>query len=141
MKAIRIHQHGGIEVLKVEEIPTPKPAQGEVLVRMKAAAMNHMDLWVRQGMPGVKIPLPIILGCEGSGVVEAVGNDVKNFKKGDEVVVSPGTSCGQCEVCVSGKDHFCRHYEIYGENRDGMEAEYVVVSERDLFLKPKNISF
>jgi NADPH:quinone reductase-like Zn-dependent oxidoreductase len=141
MKAIRIHSHGGVDVLKVDEIPVPKPGAGEVLVKIRAAAMNHMDIWVRQGMPGVKIPLPIILGCEGAGVIEEVGVEIKNFKKGDEVVISPGTSCGKCEACLAGNDHYCRSYGIYGENEDGTETEYKVVPERNLLPKPKRISF
>jgi NADPH:quinone reductase-like Zn-dependent oxidoreductase len=142
MKAIRIHIHGDPKVLRIDDLPVPKlSGDGTLLVRIRAAAMNHMDLWVRQGMPGVKIPLPIILGCEGAGIVEEVGSGVKNFKKGDEVVISPGTSCGQCESCLSGNDHHCRSYGIYGEHRDGTEVEYKVVPEENLLPKPKNISF
>ena len=142
MKAIRIHQHGGPDVLKIDDLPVPKLEDGKsVLVKVKAAAMNHMDLWVRQGMPGAKIPLPIILGCEGAGVIEGVGAGVRNFKRGDEVVISPGTSCGQCESCLSGNDHYCRSYGIYGETQDGTEVEYKVVPETNLIPKPKNLSF
>lgn len=142
MKAIRIHQHGGPEVLKIDDLPVPILEDAKsVLVKIKAAAMNHMDLWVRKGMPGVKIPLPIILGCEGAGVIEEAGAGVRNFKKGDEVVISPGTSCEQCESCLSGNDHYCRSYGIYGEHLDGAEVEYKVVPEGNLLPKPKNISF
>ena len=141
MKAIRIHKHGGPEVLQIDEMEIPKPSHGEVLVRILAAAMNHMDLWVRMGLPGVQIPIPIILGCEGSGVIEEIGLGVKNFKKGDEVVLSPQTSCGRCEACVSGNDHHCRSYQIYGEHTQGTEAEYKVMPESDLFPKPNNLSF
>lgn len=132
MKAIRIHAHGGNEVLKVDDVPVPTLLPEHALVRIKAAAMNHMDLWVRKGLPGVKIPLPIILGCEGSGVIEETG---------EEVVISPGTSCGICEACLSGNDHHCREYKLYGEHQDGTECEYKVIPKRNLLPKPKNLSF
>ncbi|HEX5037003.1 MAG TPA: zinc-binding dehydrogenase [bacterium] len=132
MKAIRIHAHGGPEVLELDDIEVPEARAEHVLVRMKAVAMNHMDLWVRKGMPGVTIPLPIILGCEGSGVVEGTG---------DEVLIAPSTSCRACEACLSGNDHYCRQYKIYGEHRDGLDAEYVLVPAYNVFPKPKHLSF
>ncbi len=141
MKAIRVHSHGGPEVLQIDTIDVPRILPGHALVRIRAAAMNHMDLWVRKGMPGVTLPLPIILGCEGSGTVEETGPGIKNFKKGDEVVISPGVSCGVCEACLGGNDHSCRSYGIYGETEDGTEVEYKIVPERNLLPKPKNLSF
>lgn len=141
MRAIRIHDHGGPEVLKIDEIDIPKILPEYALVRVRAAAMNHMDLWVRKGLPGVKIPLPIILGCEGSGVIEETGPGIRNFKKGDEVIIAPSTSCGACEACLAGNDHHCREYKIYGEHRDGIECEYKAVPECNLLPKPKHLSF
>ncbi len=141
MKAIRIHQHGGPEVLKIEELPTPKLAAAQVLVKIHAAAMNHMDLWVRNGMPGVKLPLPMILGCEGSGVVVEVGSGVKKIKKGDEVVINPIVSCGQCDRCLEGNDHFCPKFGLLGETEDGVDSEFRAVFERRLIPKPKYVSF
>jgi len=141
MKAVRIHSHGGPEVLKIDDIDVPKVLPEHALIRVKAAAMNHMDLWVRKGLPGVKIPLPIILGCEGAGVIEEAGECLRNFKKGDEVVIAPSTSCGVCEACLSGNDHYCREYKIYGEHRDGTECEYMLVPACNLLPKPKNLSF
>ncbi|HSA59347.1 MAG TPA: zinc-binding dehydrogenase [bacterium] len=140
MQAIRIHAHGGPEVLKIDDIDVPELRPDHALVRVKAAAMNHMDLWVRKGMPGVKIPLPIILGCEAAGVVEDPG-DLRNFKKGAEVVIAPSTSCNICEACLSGNDHYCREYKIYGEHRDGTECETMLVPACNLLLKPKRLSF
>lgn len=140
MRAIRIHAHGGPEVLTIDDIEVPKIQPEHALVKIKAVAMNHMDLWVRKGLPGVKIPLPIILGCEASGVIEDAGN-VRNFKKGDEVVVAPSTSCGVCEACLSGNDHYCREYKIYGEHRDGAECEFMLVPACNLLPKPKALSF
>ncbi len=141
MRAIRIHQHGGPEKLQIDELPIPEPAAGEVLVKIRAAALNHMDLWVRNGMPGVKLPLPIILGCEASGVIESVGQGAKQYRKGDEVVVIPNRSCGECPSCREGNDHFCPRFGLYGETEDGLDAEYKVVPERNLILKPASLSF
>lgn len=145
MKSIRIHAHGGPEVLKIDDIEAPEVRAGHALVKMKAIAMNHMDLWVRRGLPGVKIPLPIILGCEGSGVIEDVGAEIEGgapcWKKGDEVLINPSTSCGVCESCLSGRDHHCRDYKIYGEHQDGLECEYKLVPVHNLFPKPKKLSF
>lgn len=142
VKAIRIHRHGGPEVLQIDDLPIPDAkGAGHLLIKVRAAAMNHLDLWVRQGLPGVKIPLPLIPGCEGSGIVEGCGTGVKNFKKGDEVVISPGTSCGLCEACLSGHDNYCPAYGIYGETENGTETEYMVVPERNLLPKPANLSF
>lgn len=148
MKSIRIHQHGGPEVLKIDNLPVPRlsdPAYAglshPILVRIHAAAMNHLDLWIRQGLPGLKLPLPRVLGCEGSGVVEEVSAGVRNFKKGDEVVIAPGRGCGRCESCLSGHDNFCLDYGIYGETEDGLDCEHKVVPEENLFRKPANITF
>ena len=92
MRAIVFHQHGDLDVLKLEELPDPTPAHGEVVVALEAAALNRLDLFIRQGLPGV--PLPHVLGCEGAGHVAAVGAGVTHLKEGDRVVVTPGTSCG-----------------------------------------------
>lgn len=139
MRVIRIHQHGGFDVLKIEELPIPSPGPEEVLVKIRAVALNHMDLWVRQGIPGVKLPLPLIPGCEGAGVVES--GKLKKFKRGDEVIVTPGLSCGSCPACAAGNDHHCPSFGLYGETEDGLDAEYKAVPERNLMPKPKTINF
>lgn len=141
MRAIRIHEHGGPDVLRIDEIPQSRPTADGLLVKVKAVAMNHMDLWVRNGMPGVSLPLPIILGCEASGVVEEVGPAVKNYKKGVGVIIIPNRSCGVCPACREGNDHFCPQFGLYGETEDGLDVEYKVVPERNLLLKPKSLSF
>lgn len=141
MKAIRVHRHGGPEVLAIDELPVPTPKEGELLVRIQAASLNHMDLWVRNGMPGVKLPLPMILGCEAAGVVTEVGGGVKRFKKGDEVVLFPNRSCGACAPCREGNDHHCPSSGLAGETEDGVDAEYQALSERYLHIKPKGVTF
>lgn len=141
MKAIRIHAHGGLDQLKFEEIDNPKPKPGEALIQIKACALNHLDLWVRKGIPGVKIPLPLIPGCDISGVLAQVGQDITHLQEGDEVVISPGVSCGYCPKCLSGLDHHCRHYGIIGENQNGGYTEYISLRPQNILPKPKNLSF
>lgn len=142
MKAVRFHEHGGPEVLKYENAPDPTAAPHEVLVRVKACAMNHLDVWVRKGMPGVKIPLPHIPGCDIAGEVAAVGSVVTRIKPGQRVAVSPGISCGQCARCLSGRDNLCHTYEIIGGYRiDGGYAEYVKVPEVNILPLPDGMSF
>jgi len=132
---------GGPEVLEVADLPVPEPGPKEVRVRLKAAALNHLDVWVRKGVASPKLPLPHVLGADGSGVVDAVGPGVEGFAPGDEVVINPGLSCGRCERCLAGEDNLCPRYQILGEHRHGTYAEYVVLPEANLAPKPKNLSF
>lgn len=141
MKAAFFKAHGGPEVLQIGELPTPSPDWGEVLVRVRSASLNHLDLWVRQGLPGLKIAFPHIPGCDAAGVVEEVGPGVTAFKKGDAVVVHPGLSCGSCEACGSGWESLCPEYRILGEHLSGAFAEWVKVPARNLFAKPDALSF
>src|SRR5438093_1461417 len=120
MKAVRFHRHGGPEVLRYEDdAPDPVPGNGEVLVSVRACALNHLDLWARNGLPNVKIPLPHISGSDISGVVEWVPDGEREFEKGAEVIVNPGISCGRCEKCLLGMDNQCRFYTIVGYEVDG----------------------
>ena len=140
MKAIRFHTHGGPEVLKLEEIPDPQIAQNQVLVRIKACALNHLDLWLRQGLPGVKVPLPHIPGCDISGEVAAVGELCTRVKVGEAVMISPGRSCGQCPQCLGGRDNLCPNYQIIGGyGLDGGYAELIAVPEVNVLPLPKGL--
>ncbi|MEJ5337359.1 MAG: zinc-binding dehydrogenase [Thermus sp.] len=141
MRAVVMEARGGPEVLKPTEMPTPEPGPKEVRIRVRAAALNHLDIWVRKGVASPRLPLPHILGADASGVVEAVGPGVTAFAPGDEVVVNPGLSCGHCERCLAGEDTLCPRYEILGEHRHGAYAEYLVVPEVNLLKKPQNLSF
>ncbi len=141
MRAVRVYEHGGPEVLRLEELQTPEPGPGQVRVRVRAAAMNHLDLWVRKGIPGVRFPLPLTLGSDGAGVVDAVGPGVKSARPGEEVVLNPGVSCGVCAACLRGRDNLCREYGLLGEHRDGTDAEFVLVPEANLVRKPANLTF
>lgn len=136
MKAVRFHTHGGPEVLQYEEAPDPKPNGDEALVRVSACALNHLDIWARNGLPNVEIPMPHISGCDIAGVVEWVPPEEKEFAKGDEVIVNPGVGCGRCEKCLLGHDDQCRQYSIIGYGLDGGFAELVKVPRTNLIRKP-----
>jgi NADPH:quinone reductase-like Zn-dependent oxidoreductase len=141
MKAVRFHRHGGPEVLQYEDAPDPVPDADEALVRVKACALNHLDIWARNGLPNVKIPLPHISGSDIAGVVERVPKEERGFAKGDEVVVNPGMGCGRCDSCLSGKDNQCRDYTIIGYGVDGGYAELIRVRRDHLIRKPRGMSF
>lgn len=139
MKAVRIHEHGGQDVLRWEDIEIPDIGDDQVLVNIKATAMNHLDLWVRNGIPGV--PLPIILGSDGVGIIEKKGIGVKGYEVGDAVVIQPLTYCGRCRFCRKGLENYCESWGILGENQDGTMAEYIAVDEKNIRLKPRQISW
>lgn len=141
MKAVLIHEHGGVDKLLFEEYPVPKIAADEVLVEVKAAALNHLDLWVRQGMPAFKLRMPHILGSDAAGVVVEVGDVVKNVKVGDPVLLAPGWGCGSCHACLNGDDNLCRNYQILGETAQGCYAQYVKAQAENAFLIPEGLSF
>lgn len=140
MKAVLFQAHGGPEVLEYAEIATPEPGAGEVLVRLHAAALNRLDLWVRDGWPGIKLQLPHIPGADGAGVVAATGMGVSHWNEGDRVVINANLSCGECEYCISGRDHMCRKWQLLGETTRGTYAEYIVVPERNLIRVPEDFS-
>ena len=141
MQAVRFHAHGDIEVLKYEEAPEPKIEATEVLVKVKACALNHLDLWLRQGVGDWKLPLPHIVGSDVSGEVAEVGSEVKRVKAGERVLLCPGISCGQCEMCGKGLDSACRSYTVLGVFVDGGYAEYVKAPEVNVIPLPGDLSF
>ncbi len=141
MKATIFDEFGGPEKLIYREVPTPKPGHGEVLVRVRACALNHLDIWIRQGIPAYKINLPHISGSDLSGIVEEVGPEVEGFAPGDPVVIFPGLSCWRCEFCLSGNDNLCVQYRIVGAGSDGGYAEFCVLPAINLLPKPKRLSF
>lgn len=137
MKAVFFEQHGGLEVLRYAEYPTPNPGPGEVMVRMKAAALNRLDIWVREGWPGIKLELPFIQGADGAGVVAALGEGVREFMPGDRVVVNANLSDGTCDQCRQGQDNRCANWGMLGETRNGTYAEYLVIPARNLLHVPQ----
>ena len=141
MKAAIFRQHGGPEVLEYTDVPEPALRANEVLVEVKACALNHLDIFVRNGLPGIEIPLPHILGNDVAGVVREAGELVTWAKPGDEVMVQPGVSCGHCEACLSGRDNMCREYDIIGYRRNGGYAELVAVPGVNIIPKPANLSW
>jgi NADPH:quinone reductase-like Zn-dependent oxidoreductase len=141
MRAIAFKQHGEPSVLQELELPTPPVSARGVRVKVKAVALNHLDLWVRRGLPTLKLPLPHVLGSDIAGVVDAVGPEVDDLQPGAEVVVSPGLSCGACARCLRGDDHLCRSYRIIGEHLAGGYAEYVSVPRQNVLPKPRGLTF
>jgi len=141
MRAVIFEQHGGPEVLKFTEVSKPTIKANEVLVEVRACALNHLDVWVRNGLPGIKIPLPHILGDDVAGVVREVGELVTGVNAGDEVMIQPGVSCGHCAECLAGRDNMCDDYDIIGYRRDGGYAEFVAVPGINVIPKPKNLNW
>lgn len=141
MKAVIFSQHGGPEVLRFTEAPDPQIKANEVLIEVRACALNHLDVWVRGGLPGTKIPLPHILGDDVAGVVREVGELVTWTKPGDEVMVQPGVSCGHCIECLAGRDNMCDSYDMIGYRRDGGYAELLSVPGVNVIPKPQRLSW
>jgi NADPH:quinone reductase-like Zn-dependent oxidoreductase len=141
MKAVVFKQHGGPDVLHLAEVADPQIKPNEVLISVRACALNHLDVWVRNGLPGIKIPLPHILGCDVAGVVQEAGDLVSWVKTGDEVMLQPGVSCGHCAECLAGRDNMCDEYDIVGYRRDGGYAELVAVPGVNIIPKPKQLSW
>lgn len=141
MKAVIFRKHGGPKVLEYAEVPEPAIKADEVLIEVRACALNHLDVWARGGLPGIQIPLPHILGNDIAGVVREVGALATWVSPGDEVLVQPGVSCGHCHECLRGRDNFCRDYDILGYRRDGGYAELVAVPAVNVIPKPKSLSW
>ncbi len=139
MQAAHIPAHGGPNVIKIVDLPIPLPAAGEVLVRMLAVSLNHLDLFVRAGMPGVKLPLPLIPGCDGIGEITQLGDGVHGFRSGQRVLIEPGYSSGTSPHDLAGNDHLSNDYQIRGEHFDGLDREYVAVASRFALPLPDGI--
>jgi NADPH:quinone reductase-like Zn-dependent oxidoreductase len=139
MKAVFFEKHGDASVLQYGERPTPEPGRGQVRVAVRAAALNHLDIFVRNGIPDV--PLPQIPGADGSGVVDAVGDGVDGLHAGDRVLIQPGLYCNVCEFCRAGEQSLCVKFQILGEHAPGTFAEFAVIPSRNLFPIPDGLSF
>ncbi len=139
MKAIRFSAFGGTDVLRYEEAPRPVIGPGEILVQLKAAALNHLDLWVRSGARERNIPLPHIPGSDGAGIIAEVGSAVNGPKPGDEVLISPGLSCGHCDLCLGGRDNLCKNYRVLGTKEDGTYAEFVKIPAANVLPIPEGL--
>ncbi len=141
MLAAVIRAHGGPEVLALEELPDPHPAAGQVRVRVRACALNHLDLWTRRGLPGLKLAWPHVLGNDVAGEVEAWGEGVAGLQVGQRVMLAPGTSCGHCRACLAGDDNACRSYRILGHQIPGGYAQQVLAPQANLVTLPDGFSF
>src|ERR1700680_4157214 len=139
MKAVRIHQFGGPEVLTYEDVPDPQPRKDQVLVRVRACSLNHLDVWVRKGLPGVK--LPHILGSDVAGEVIAVGEYVGGFNPGQRVLLAPMHFCGRCEKCVAGVQNQCREFTVLGNGVDGGNCELIAAPATNVILIPDSLDF
>jgi NADPH:quinone reductase-like Zn-dependent oxidoreductase len=141
MKAVVIHQHGDPAVLHYTDVAEPHVRSQEVLVRVRACALNHLDLWVRRGLPGVAIPLPHIPGSDIAGEVAKVGSEVTTVREGQKVLLAPGVTCGKCAACLAGNDNLCRTFTNLGYMIDGGCAEYVRCPEVNCMAYPENLDW
>jgi len=141
MRAAVIHEHGGLDCVGVEEIPEPKAGAGEVVLEVRSAALNHLDIWVRKGRPGITLKMPHVLGSDGAGVIAELGSGTHGVKVGDEVILNPGLSCGFCESCRRGQQSECTSFSIVGAGRPGTFAEKVAVPFYNVFPKPAHLNF
>jgi NADPH:quinone reductase-like Zn-dependent oxidoreductase len=139
MKAVRIHQFGGPEVLTYEDVADPQPRKDQVLVRVRACSLNHLDVWVRKGLPGVK--LPHILGSDVAGEVVEVGEYVGGFKAGQRVLLAPMHYCAHCEKCVAGLQNQCREFSVLGNAVDGGDCELIAVPAANVISIPDSLNF
>jgi NADPH:quinone reductase-like Zn-dependent oxidoreductase len=141
MKALAFHEFGGPDKLRYEDVPDPTIKAQDVLVRVKACALNHLDLFVREGIPALKTPLPFWTGCDIAGDVVEVGSAVQGVKVGDRVVVNPNLTCGRCEFCAQGEDSLCVRYGILGEHVPGGLAELVAVRGDNVLPLPASVKY
>ncbi len=139
MKAVRIHQFGGPEVLNYEDVPDPQPRQDQVLVRVKACSLNHLDLWVRKGIPGVK--LPHILGSDVAGDIVQVGEYVTGLEPGERVIIAPIHFCGHCAKCLAGLQNQCREFTVLGNAVDGGNCELIAVPAPNVIRIPDSLDY
>jgi NADPH:quinone reductase-like Zn-dependent oxidoreductase len=141
MKAVYFQQHGGPEVLRMGDVDDPTPGRGDVVIDVEATSLNHIDLFIRRGMPGIKVALPHVLGSDAAGVVSALGEDVTGVAVGDRVLMDPTISCGQCEWCNRGDASLCRRFAVVGEHRWGAYAEKLVLPARNVIGIPDSVPF
>lgn len=141
MKAIVIDGYGDVEDVRLRDIPTPGPGPGEVLVRMRAAALNHLDLWTLSGSLGFDIEFPFVLGADGAGEIQALGPDVTGLVPGSSVLIDPALSCGTCEYCRAGEESLCVSFRMLGEHVDGTFAEFACVPATNVFPFPSHLSW
>jgi NADPH:quinone reductase-like Zn-dependent oxidoreductase len=141
MKAVALTEYGGLEVLRYADMPEPQIGVNDVLVRVRACALNHLDLWLRRGLPTQPLTFPHILGSDIAGEAERIGSGVSNVRVGDKVLLAPGLSCGQCEQCLAGQDNYCRSYTLFGSGAPGGYAEFVRSPAVNVMPIPGTLTF
>ncbi|WP_129113168.1 zinc-binding dehydrogenase [Halegenticoccus tardaugens] len=141
MKAVQFAEHGDRSVITYDEYPEPEPGRDEVVVDVKAGALNHLDVWTRKGLPGITLEMPHVPGSDGAGVVETVGEDVTRFEPGDRVAVTAGVACGECEFCRHGEASMCARFRILGEHLPGVHAERAAVPADNLVAVPDGVDW
>lgn len=141
MYAIQFSKHGGPEVLEYKPAPDPVPGPNDVIIEVKGASINFLDIFVRRGLPGISLPLPHIPGSDAAGIVAAVGDQVSSIKVGDRVVCDPGTSCGRCSFCTGGEPSLCHKYRIMGEHFTGAYAQYLRMPAQNVVPMPEGLTF
>jgi NADPH:quinone reductase-like Zn-dependent oxidoreductase len=141
MKAVRIYNHGSSDVLKYDNLDEPTCNPDNLKIKIKASALNHLDIWVRNGIPGLNIPLPLTMGSDGSGEILEVGKNINQFKIGDKIVVQPGTFPHDCNSVLDGKENYSQKYGILGETENGIQSEFVVLNAKNIHLMPEHLSF
>ncbi len=141
MKAAVFEEHGGPEKILYKDVADPVAGPGEVVVQVKACALNHVDLWVLKGIPAYPVTRPHVLGADVAGVIDSIGPGVQNVRIGQPVVIAPGLSCGQCPFCLAGRDNLCETYSILGTRRWGGYAEKVAVPASNVTAIPDSLAF
>jgi len=141
MKGVRIHKHGELDKLIYDDLAEPFIEPDKIKIQIKAASINHLDIWVRIGLPRLPVPLPIILGSDGAGTIIEIGSEIDEYNVGDDVLVQPGIFCRECQYCKDGKENYCLEYGILGETENGTQAEYVVLDPANVHLKPDHLTY
>lgn len=141
MKAVAITAHGGIDQLKLLDLPKPEPGPDDVIINVKAVALNRLDIWVREGLPGLKLDMPFTLGSDVAGVIDSVGANVGGFRAGQRVTINPGWWDTTCEFCLRGDHSLCVNFKIYGEHLPGGYAEFMRVPARNVIAMPDDFTF
>jgi len=141
MKAVQFDEHGGTDVIEYGDFPDPEPDRGEVVVDVKAGALNHLDIWTRKGMPGLDLEMPHIPGSDCAGVVSEVGEGVSRFEEGDRVALVAGVHCGECEFCRNGEHSLCVKFHIIGEHVRGVHSEQAALPAENLVPVPEHVDW
>ena len=141
MKAIQIKEHGNVDVLRIVDLDEPVCLSSQVKIQIKAASLNHLDIWVRKGFAKLKLPLPLILGSDASGTIIEIGSKVDGFNVGDDIIIQPGVFDENCPLVIAGKENFSQTYGIIGETQNGVQSEFIVLDPINIYKKPNHLNY